>query len=60
MECLLKFCIKVSYMEVKNTGHPFKRVFFYPFVIETIEGIQFFLLNMAFISSSEVENIYIS
>ena len=27
---------------------------------EYIEDIQMFLLNMAFISSSEVENIYIS
>ena len=29
-------------------------------LIEYIEDIQMFLLNMAFISSSEVENIYIS
>ena len=28
--------------------------------IKDIEDIQMFLLNMAFISSSEVENIYIS
>ena len=29
-------------------------------VIKDIEDIQMFLLNMAFISSSEVQNIYIS
>ena len=30
------------------------------YVCQYIEDIQMFLLNMAFISSSEVENIYIS
>ena len=29
-------------------------------MIKAIEDIHFFLLNMAFISSSEVKNIYIS
>ena len=42
--------IAASDLKVSNSRH----------LIEYIEDIQMFLLNMAFISSSEVENIYIS
>ena len=38
---------------MQNNVYPYKPQLY-------IEDIQMFLLNMAFISSSEVENIYIS
>ena len=46
------------YLTIEN--HKLYRAFYCDLLRAYIEDIQFFLLNMAFISPSEVENIYIS
>ena len=59
-------CSPIAAPETRETGFLATRLIFFCQLqyittsMQYIEDIQMFLLNMAFISSSEVENIYIS